>query len=502
MPENSPVPIVFLPGVMGSRLYFPNSRKYWDPDHRGRMLEWVPIPWFRSHDYLRQQMHVREPAGVLIDHDQPAEAIDAAARDRGWGGVAWGFYGAFLKELQALAPTYAVGYDWRQGIGRLGGHLRAKVQRIRALHGAREVILITHSMGGLVARAALTQDPTLVGQVRGVLHICQPAHGAVVLYRRFFTGVDPRYDVEASLADKAFRLILGGDAIAFTGNMSGLPGPMQLVPGPHFPAGQDGPWNSLLGNDPGGTPYDQPIRPPGLDLSELAADVRADLQARVAEVRQFQQHLGGPGHPQTWAVYGIGLPTDVGIAFDPHREPVPRRTTDGDGTVPAASGAGLFGQRGEVFHPSLDLDQHRLFMVPNLSHAEACGHPTVRDVATLVINRLLGPAPPAPAPGAPAGPAFALAAPGPGLAGGLAGPRTSPSDSPSRSRTSRTAWSPRYRGSPEGSARSWTTRRCSRWRPTRATGWVTSSTTTASSRGRRSALTRIKLDGDTWPVSP
>src|SRR5438105_3377241 len=89
MPDTSPVPIIFLPGVMGSRLYFQNSRRYWDPDHRGRMLEWVPIPFFRGADSLRQQMHVREPAGILIDHDQPPQEINDAACARGWGSVAW-----------------------------------------------------------------------------------------------------------------------------------------------------------------------------------------------------------------------------------------------------------------------------------------------------------------------------------------------------------------------------------------------------------------------------
>ena len=32
------LPIVFLPGVMGSRLYFEASQKFWDPDSTWRML--------------------------------------------------------------------------------------------------------------------------------------------------------------------------------------------------------------------------------------------------------------------------------------------------------------------------------------------------------------------------------------------------------------------------------------------------------------------------------
>ena len=35
-----PLPILFFPGVMGSRLYFPNSHRYWDPDWPLRMSQW------------------------------------------------------------------------------------------------------------------------------------------------------------------------------------------------------------------------------------------------------------------------------------------------------------------------------------------------------------------------------------------------------------------------------------------------------------------------------
>ena len=62
-----PYPLVFFPGVMGSRLYFENSGKYWDPDSTLHMLRWAPVWPIRSDDDNRRQLHAREPAGVLID---------------------------------------------------------------------------------------------------------------------------------------------------------------------------------------------------------------------------------------------------------------------------------------------------------------------------------------------------------------------------------------------------------------------------------------------------
>ena len=107
-------PIVFFPGVMGSRLYFANSGKFWDPDSTWRMGRWLPVWPFRSDDDNRRELHAREPAGVLIDPLD--DNVDVDGISHGWGGVVWGYYGDYLKHLRSIAPdgqVFAVGYDWR-----------------------------------------------------------------------------------------------------------------------------------------------------------------------------------------------------------------------------------------------------------------------------------------------------------------------------------------------------------------------------------------------------
>src|SRR5205814_9138073 len=61
--------------------------------------------------------------------------------------------------------------------------------------GSQQVIFVTHSMGGLVVRAALAAAGNrLAHRIRGLVLTVQPAVGAVVAARRYRTGFDRRID--------------------------------------------------------------------------------------------------------------------------------------------------------------------------------------------------------------------------------------------------------------------------------------------------------------------
>jgi hypothetical protein len=147
MPTDATYPIIFFPGIMGSRLYFPNSGRYWDPDSVFRMTRWLIAP-----SSNRAILHGSQPADIV---QSPLWwEFNAAQESRGWGGPVWSYYGGFLQFLESLGPNpvYAMGYDWRQDIGSLGNDALTRVREILTATGAAKAVLITHSMGGLVVR--------------------------------------------------------------------------------------------------------------------------------------------------------------------------------------------------------------------------------------------------------------------------------------------------------------------------------------------------------------
>ena len=380
------LPIVFFPGIMGSRLYFKQSRKFWDPDSTWHMSSWVPLWPFRSDDDNRIDLHARQPATVVIDN---ASHITDAQRDRGWSTVSWTFYGSMLQAFETTGaatpadpgfPVWAVGYDWRQDIGWLAGYVADKIDRILADTGAAQIRVVTHSMGGLVIRAALSVRPDLRDKIAVLVHVCQPSAGGVVLYRRLFTGDVAALDGTGVL-DRVIEVLLGNSRSGFVGNMSGLPGAMQLLPSRFFPLDADGnPWHPELGAEGPEALYADAASPPGLvpDYLGLTAEVISDLKDRLVDVAQFHGSLGDPAvphHPNCWLVYGISVKTDVAISIGADGGVVPATSTDGDGTVPVISAT------------SLKLPSGRMISVANAEHSQACNNLTVQgQLQTILAN--------------------------------------------------------------------------------------------------------------------
>lgn len=367
-------PVIFLPGVMGTRLFFPNSGRYWDPDDTIRMLSWI----FSSDDRNRRRMHGSQTARIVRT---PGESeITTQQAGRGWGSVVWSFYSTFLQFLEGLGgqPIYALGYDWRQDITALGGDVFTRIQRILGETGAEQVTLITHSMGGLVVRAAMRANPSLNDQVNRTIHICQPSAGAVLLYRRLFTGLVRRYD-----SGWGFRTILGTDRETFAANMSGLPGPMQLLPSNHFPLNQAGaPWNpGLVGATNTDALYVEANTPPGLTppAGLVSQEVINDFRDRLTDVRVFHARLGAADPvtadpSKTWLIYGSTRPTEVSVQFTGNSVTPELAPEGGDTVVPIASAT------------SLSLPAAQMLGVPAVVHDTACLNAIVQAIVRTILS--------------------------------------------------------------------------------------------------------------------
>jgi pimeloyl-ACP methyl ester carboxylesterase len=392
------VPVLVVPGVMGTRLNLPSTPFNWDPNDDGEMSGWV----FGERRELVRRVNARDtPATIARDLDgntnpetdsvDPIGDINKRQRlkqiatdklprgtnsrafpgqivkfysDRGWGEMVWSFYGTLLMDLAEqlnpgshggeLHPVYAVGYDWRQSNVDSGTKLRDRIKEILKLHpAARQVILVTHSMGGLVTRSALVQGAE--ADILGVVHTVIPADGAVVAYRRFFTGASN--DAEGN--EDPLNSILGPNRLEYGLMQSVLRGPVELLPHNSYPevffTGDSGTNRDvadvyeMYASDPApgilfkeGEKVDPGIFSP--ELTVTAADV-TNLIETIRSAGKFAASVRGRAHPKTFLVFGDGVLTDMLVDFKKGTlsssgvgaESIAVKRNQGDGTVPRPS---------------------------------------------------------------------------------------------------------------------------------------------------------------------
>lgn len=132
-------------------------------------------------------------------------------------------------------PVYAVGYNWLEDCGNSSRRLEKRILEIiefwsSAKRRCDKVILVTHSMGGLVARACAKRIPE---KIAGVIHGVMPALGAPVAYRRMTCGTEagsPSNGPVDNLIASRIAKILGDTAEKTTAVLATAPGALELLP--------------------------------------------------------------------------------------------------------------------------------------------------------------------------------------------------------------------------------------------------------------------------------
>ncbi|WP_248741309.1 MULTISPECIES: esterase/lipase family protein [unclassified Pseudomonas] len=382
-PPDNAIPVIFIPGIMGSPLIAtgPNARLMgndnnwaWFPDDA---TGWVAgLTKWKSYNTLtplerKQLLDPQQTRAFSTPEDSDLATVTKfvttlpvqEARNRGWGSVSLDSYGPILNFLEAqlrfiLAqdgrpypgimgalprdtsiwgglkgysplktddlkaaaefryPVYAVGYNWlnsnSQAADYLAGRIRAVLERcrkelkVKCEHG---VILVTHSMGGLVARMCAKRNPDLI---QGVVHGVQPAIGAGTAYRR----------VRAGWEDVAGAIGLGGTGKKIMPIFANAAGPLELLPNQRYGEGwlratYDGKELFKLPNGP--DPYTQIylkqnawwrlmnaawINPVGNTTQATLISAWSNYEKMLGQAKAFHMGLGDYYHPNSFVHFG------------------------------------------------------------------------------------------------------------------------------------------------------------------------------------------------------
>jgi hypothetical protein len=445
--DTGTIPIIFVPGIMGTRLHFTTTGNYWDPDHKvTRMSHWLTT----GPEKVRREFALSTPATVMAEGKGYTEEQLA----RGWAGVAKEFYKPLLEHLAKKdygaydTPVYAIGYDWRQNNNDSGDAIMKRIAEILEIEQAERYILLSHSMGGLATRAGLKRNAEVAGKALGVCHIAQPVTGAAVAARRMFTGATYGGDGVAMMA------LLGNNRQKFATIASALPGAISLLPTQDFTNTGGGDWYTYrtfeepdinrAWQGSAWTHYAKPQSPPGLlapaDSRHTIDPVpRREMGRRIDEARSFHLGLGLYKHEHTWTFYGDGNTTDTSLDFslppvhaefsllstalhalnpfsddlqykakradgsevtvpgsrvDPSdRGCVLKQTNRSDGTVPVASAQALFPGQGHRYNKqdahNLELER-QFFHFGGAAHDKICTDPPCLDFLDELVTHLVG----------------------------------------------------------------------------------------------------------------
>lgn len=355
------IPVIFVPGVMGSNLKGTGNAGdiSWRLDSVRSMSPWLSRGAALRKKYLAPQKMVVDDDGARPDG---TAQHDEELKRRGWGEVGAMSYGDFLvwlenalndfvntkggprdllinkalgsmksddallKEQVALSyryrfPVHACGYNWLDGNDASAEQLKRRINAVITRYKQEKkrcerVILVTHSMGGLVARYC-SEVLGMSEKILGIVHGVMPAIGAAAVYRRFKAGTEGAW-----LAAK----VLGEDAAEMTAVLSSAPGPLQLLPTPEYGNGwlkiDDGSTVVSLprNNDPYNEIYtvrgrwwsmceDHLITPstpmePKRTPSAIDADWKKFLTIIDRKVKAFHRGIEGKYHNNTYAFFG------------------------------------------------------------------------------------------------------------------------------------------------------------------------------------------------------
>jgi pimeloyl-ACP methyl ester carboxylesterase len=355
------IPIIFVPGIMGSNLKGSDTKPSWLVNSPASMAKWAP----KDSAFRKRTL---DPASTTVfdGGDLPTGTPLSAAelQRRGWGTVAKKSYGDWLVWLQnalddshpgtdhgrkglraslmeqvvapgleklteaevALSyqyrlPVHAVGYNWLQSnevaSQVLADAIHGIVTEYRKTSRCEKVIIVTHSMGGLVARHC-SEIRKYSDKILGIVHGVMPATGSATAYKRVKAG----WESDGTVVGEVARHVLGATAEEITAVFAQSPGALQLLPSSDYGNGwlkiRDGE-KSVPPLPQGGDPYteiytqrhlwwglidDKIINPLDIEKKSVDQDWLSFCILVNNVVRKFHTAISCRYHAHTYAFYG------------------------------------------------------------------------------------------------------------------------------------------------------------------------------------------------------
>ncbi|WP_273758002.1 acetyltransferase [Pantoea ananatis] len=210
--------------------------------------------------------------------------------------------------------------------------------------GQEKVIIVTHSMGGLVARYA-SQVCGAKDKILGIVHGVIPDLGSPAAYRRMKVGAK-----QEGLAGA----VLGNTAKELMPVLARAPAPLQLLPSAKYLSGA--PWLTVEGAGEDGSDVKLPqARDPFseiylnktlwyrlyesdiIDKDEAVSQSNWDAYRELVDgsVRRFTSILGSRGyHPNSYAFYGHKIASDGTLAWRKTSITYPKNSHASDRKLP------------------------------------------------------------------------------------------------------------------------------------------------------------------------
>ncbi|HHR5900493.1 TPA: lipase family alpha/beta hydrolase [Providencia alcalifaciens] len=225
-----------------------------------------------------------------------------------------------------LFPVHVFGYNWLVdnaiSAAQLVDYIDNVIRTYKHEHGhglaVEKVIIVTHSMGGLIARYA-SQVLGAKEKILGIVHGVIPDIGSPAAYRRMKTGAGK---------EGLPGLVLGKNAEKLMSVLAFAPAPLQLLPSPKYPTNwlkfESGesypkvdPFEEIyLRNDVWWRLYEPDI----LDKDQVSIQKNEKSYATLMRdsVKTFINKIEqGQYHPNTYVFYGQKIESDNHLSWNP-----------------------------------------------------------------------------------------------------------------------------------------------------------------------------------------